>query len=81
MHPTAYSECNQLAADVSLLGPKAEKVEVRKRLPNGMLDINCNPLSLHVSDRGVTRPAGLEPATYGLEIRCSIHLSYGRFTF
>ena len=25
-----------------------------------------------------TRPAGLEPATYGLEIRCSVRLSYGR---
>ncbi len=24
------------------------------------------------------RPAGLEPATCGLEVRCSIHLSYGR---
>ena len=28
-----------------------------------------------------TRPAGLEPATYGLEIRCSIQLSYGRLNF
>ena len=28
--------------------------------------------------REVARPAGLEPATLGLEGRCSIHLSYGR---
>jgi hypothetical protein len=26
------------------------------------------------------RPEGLEPSTYGLEIRCSIRLSYGRTT-
>jgi hypothetical protein len=25
------------------------------------------------------RPAGFEPATVGLEIRCSVRLSYGRF--
>ena len=28
--------------------------------------------------RKVARPAGVEPATYGLEGRCSIQLSYGR---
>ncbi len=26
---------------------------------------------------GLAHPAGIEPATYGLEIRCSVQLSYG----
>jgi hypothetical protein len=29
----------------------------------------------------MVRPAGLEPATLGLEGQCSIHLSYGRVPF
>ena len=33
---------------------------------------------IDVHDRPEVRPEGFEPPTDGLEIRCSIHLSYGR---
>ena len=49
--------------------------------PLQMVDLGTKKEPLSSTDIGSkqTRPAGLEPATYGLEIRCSIRLSYGRF--
>ena len=38
----------------------------------------ANILTILGVELQVVRPAGLEPATYGLEIRCSIRLSYER---
>src|ERR1700704_4603021 len=39
-----------------------------------------SPIAYHHSPSEETRPGGLEPPTVGLEIRCSIRLSYERRT-
>ena len=33
--------------------------------------------SKYINEKRLAIPAGLEPATYALEVRCSIQLSYG----
>jgi hypothetical protein len=45
---------------------------------DGVADADEGKLRIGYGALKMVRPAGIEPATYGLEGRCSIQLSYGR---
>ena len=64
------AQCDELLARVSIEVAKLHFVSYTGRMR--YLFTNCSPTTIKV------RPAGFEPATYGLEDRCSIQLSYGR---
>ena len=52
--------------------------DVSKSLKSSMLDTKKEPMSSTDPPQKAPRPPRLEHGTYGLEIRCSIQLSYGR---
>lgn len=55
--------------------PNGDEEHFTKTLQTKASETGCDQLT--TADSGL-RPEGLEPPTYGLEIRCSIQLSYGR---
>jgi len=69
--PTTYSGCNQSATNVNSPLVRAERTKNHKPLHVGKLDNKSSKFSSNATTEKETRPAGLEPATFGFEVRNS----------